>query len=145
MPLDALPDGFNNKQTGDLKDTFILKWIKPSWTAFGPRCKEWWARWREYPIILFAIFGAGESRWEESHGLFAIKALNSPIFCYKPKGPVYLSVIQYWCDWHIQLQWPLFFAFHFKTRTRVWYFRIGARRNADWFYDFPSAHIGDWN
>lgn len=147
MPVSALPPGFNNTQHGDWANIWPFKYIRPSWTAFGPRASQWWAKWREYPIVLFAYFGKGDARWEESNGAFAVRAPNHTIWFYNPGnfGPMYLSAIQYWCDWHVQLQWPLFFAFHWKTKTRVWYFRIGARRNADRFYDFPSAHFGDFN
>lgn len=148
MPKDALPPNFLDEQTGDWKDIWPFKYLKPSLTAFGPRSNHWWARWREYPIVLFAVFGEGQSRWEESNGLFALQAPNKLLRYYNPgkNGPLYLSAIQYWCDWHVQLQWPFFFAFHVKMfNNKIWYFRIGARRNADRFYDFPSAHIGDWN
>lgn len=144
MPLSALPPGFDNSQKGDW-NFWPLKYIRPSWTAFGPRAKERWAKWREFPIVLFAWFGPGDSRWEESNGLFAVRSTNKPVFFYKP-WTLYLSVIQYWCDWSIQLQWPLFFAVHWYNKNKkVHYFRIGARRNADRFYDFPSAHFGDFN
>lgn len=144
MPVSALPPGFDNTQKGDW-NFWPFKYIRPSWTAFGYRCTEWWAKWRKYPIVLLAVFGPGDSRWEND--MFAIRSTNDTIVLYNPKYSTqfYLSAIQYWCDWHIQLQWPLFFAFHWNTKTRTWYFRIGARRNAQGFYDFPSGHWGDWN
>lgn len=143
MPLSALPPGFDNKQKGDW-NFWPFYYIKPSLTAFGPLAIEWWAKWRRYPITLFAMFGPGESRWESNKSEFRLRAVGATIWFFKPTF-VYLSAIQYWCDWHIQIGWPLFFAFHFTYKRKVFYFRIGARRNADEFYDFPSAHCGDWN
>ena len=147
MPLDALPPNFNNKQTGDWANVWPFKYITPSITAFGPRSNHWWAKWRRNPIVLFSTFGSGDSRWEND--MMTIRAQNKTIWWYNPGSDIgsafYLSAIQYWSSWHFQLQWPLFIAFHWSTKTRVLYFRIGARRNADIFYDCPSAHFGDWN
>lgn len=143
-PLDALPDGYDNSQKGDW-NFWPFKYIKPSWTAFGYRSKHWWSCWRKMPVTIFAAFGSGYSRWETSEGEFAIRSTNKTVWFYTP-SMVYLSAIQYWCSWSIQIGWPFFFAIHCTLfNNRVWYFRIGARRNADGFFDFPSAHIGDFN
>ncbi len=145
MPADALPEGFINKQRGDWSDVWPFKYIKPSWTAFGPRSRTFGCCWREFPIVLVAVFGRGESRWEQSDGLFAVRSVNTPVFMFWPMN-MYLSTIQYWCDWSVILQWPLYFSFHWYTKNKkVRFFRIGARRNADRFYDFPSAHWGEFN
>lgn len=165
MPFDALPPGFDNSQKGDW-NFWPFRYIRPSLTAFGPRCTEWWAKWREFPTILFAKRGKGPWRSELTDGYqqYAAETLDQlkPLV-YVLRGRqfgaehVYLSAIQYFCRWHIQFQWPLFFAIHWykkstdvpeypnKPTVQPIYFRIGARRNADGFYDFPSAHIGGWN
>jgi hypothetical protein len=136
----AFPDDstFGNTGFGYLWKRF-QKIIKP-WIAFGPRATEWWARWRMYPTTLFAAFGQGESRWEND--IMAIRSVSNLVVLYKPTV-FYLSRIQYWCDWSIQLQWPLFFACHFKYgRKGLVYFYIGAKRDTDRVYWFPDAYIG---
>jgi hypothetical protein len=140
MPLSALPKDFNNTQTGDWANIWPFKYITPSWTAFGPRCTEWWAKWRPVPIMLL------ERSYPHQPARFETDEFGT-----------YASAIQYWYKWSFQLQWPLFFAAHYYIDpvpaapmraggTRVFFVRIGARRNADGFYDFPSAYVGlQWN
>lgn len=153
MCITALPLHLNSRDEieANFKDDNALggtwrrfkKWIKPH-LAYGPRDIHWYHRWRKIPLVLFAWFGAGESRWEESSGAFAIRALNSPIFFYTP-SIFYLSRIQYWCDWSIQLQWPLFFGFHYKFRKKTFFGYIGAKRDGDLVYWFPAVFLGlDW-
>jgi hypothetical protein len=165
MPKDALPPGFNNAQTGDWSKIWPFKYITPSWTAFGPRCKEWWAAWREFPVALVSLKGEGPWRSEPTDGsdngvgetvqeaLAPKVLLRDSAFVPNPGNQRYLSSIQYWAKWSVMLQWPLFFAVSYYLdpvplfpilpgTKRVLYFRIGARRNAQGFYDFPSAYVG---
>lgn len=156
MPKSALPPGFKDQAAGTNTDwnNSIQKYWRKSWFAYGPRATEWWAKWRELPITVLALFGAGENRWESSGGEFALRAVSRPIFFFKPSF-VYLSAIQYWCRWSFQIQWPFFVAFHFyfdkyqDPRTsdgKMIYIRFGARRDADKVYWFPSFFIGmSWN
>lgn len=149
----ALPEGFHDQSngTGTDWDNPIQKYWKHSWFAYGPRDKHWYHRWRELPIVLFALFGEGQSRWESSGGELAVRSLNTNIYLHYP-NVFYLSRIQYWCRWSVQLQWPLFFACHFyfkdeltpgtNTDGKLFFFYIGAHRDADRVYWFPSGYIG---
>lgn len=119
------------------------KWIKPH-TAFSHRDIHWYHRWRKQPITLLALFGKGDSRWENE--IMAIRSVNTPVCLYFPSSnSFYLSRVQYWCDWHVQLQWPLFFSFHFqygRRNTDGVQFYIGAKRDADGVFWFPAVFIG---
>lgn len=140
-------------------DTKWQRWMLEikHWFAFGPRATEWWARWRKFPIVLFARKGRGKWRLEDD---------VDDIVSYKPTSHepgTYLSTIQYWCRWHIALQWPLHLTFHIYWRAadvpglferprkdlsihHMFFFRIGARRDADKVYWFPSLFVGgNWN
>lgn len=69
----------------------------------------------------------------------------------------YLSAIQYWTKWHFAVLWPLHIQFSYYIDDvpsfpakagdrRVVYIRIGARRDADKVYWWPSLFIGlTWN
>lgn len=153
----ALPDGFKKKAAGTNTDwdNGIQKYWNKAWFAYGPRDKHWYHRWREMPIVLFALFGKGDSRWETSGGELKVRSPNVPILWFRPWN-FYLSRIQYWCRWHVQLQWPLFFSCHFywkaksvppytsdtDTDGKLFYFYIGAHRDADKVYWFPSFYMG---
>lgn len=157
MPKSALPEGFIQQAdgTGTDWDNGIQKYWNKAWFAYGPRATEWWARWRKWPITLFAIRGKGPYRIEtdlddhktdDKRVLFWVK----PVFCY-------LSAIQYWTKWHVAIQWPLQIQAHYYIdevpewpdqagSKRVFYIRLGARRDADMVYWFPSLFIGlQWN
>lgn len=154
MCITALPEHLNSKE--EIESAFkdddqfgitglgglyrrFKKWTKAQ-MAFGPRDIHWYHRWRKLPIVLLVIFGRGESRWEND--LFALRSVNSAAFLYWPEG-FYLSRVQYWCDWHIQICWPLFFCMHFKYgRTGIFTFYMGAKRDADMVYWFPAIYIG---
>ena len=153
MPVSALPPGFNNQQTGDWKNIWPFKYITPSWTAFGPRCTEWWAKWRPYPVLLFGLHSSDPWRLEaDDKPEFATSAFKRCEIC-EPIPNWYISAIQYWTKWSVQVQWPLHVAAHYYLdevpkypehagERRALFIRIGARRNADGFYDFPSAYVG---
>lgn len=147
MPWDALPEHIDEPDEWDNKDDddhWFTKWRKSfkGWFAYSYRSKHWWARWRAKPITLFALFGPGESRWEND--IMAIRALNKPVWWYvPPKYGFYLSRVQYWTDRHFQIGWPLFVSFHFKYgRTGVIQFYAGAKRDGDCVYWFPAIFIG---
>lgn len=170
MPWSALPEHLNSPEK--VEDAFpdddalmqygligriwrrFQKASKP-WTAFGPRATEWWAKWREIPKVLVAV--GDKKKWrleytDSSLGEGLTKHPKKP----QPTG-FYVSTIQYWKKWGLLIQWPLFLAFHFYIddvpdypnhdgNTRVLFIRIGARRDADRVYWFPSFFIGlRWN
>lgn len=174
MPKSALPPHLDTPEEwkGTDWDTWYQRWMLTikHWFAYGPRAKEWWAKWREYPILLAGYF-AGDCRQETRdgsaetrYGTGFMTDLKPSLWKrrnYVPKDPkrrYYVSPIQYWCKWHIQIQWPFFFAFHYtfgrvpkfpkrpNNKHKVLYFRIGARRDSDRVYWFPSLFIGlDFN
>lgn len=146
MPRSAMPEHLNDQEEIDnafpddsqYGDSFfgrIYRWYNKktkTWFAFSYRCTEWWARWRKYPKVLFAI--------KSKDGYFRIETDN-------PRGPGdcaydarylfnesvwhvdnsdphtdvfsegYLSRIQYWCRWHFAIQWPLMVSFHFYPKS----------------------------
>lgn len=150
MPWSALPDHIDEPEEWNNRDDdqhWYTRWRKSvkGWFAFGPRATEWWARFRTWPITLFAWFGEGESRWEND--IFALRSVNDSVYLYNSKpNKVYLSRVQYWIRWHVQLAWPLFFCFHFywknedvgsypvRPRLKGWAGYIGFKRDADLVY-----------
>lgn len=158
MCITALPEHLNSQEEieanfpddGQYGDTWYgrlwRRWnkITKASTAFGPRDIHWYHRWRKNPITLIALFGKGESRWEND--IFAIRSVNKSVLLYNPgRTGFYLSRVQYWCDWHIQIQWPLFFSFHFyfgKTNKQGVQFYIGAKRDQDRVYWCPAIFLG---
>ena len=70
MPISALPEHLNSRE--EIENAFpddsqfgttswwgrLYRWYNKetkTWFAFSYRCTEWWARWRRYPKVLFAI------------------------------------------------------------------------------------------
>ena len=146
MPWSALPDHLNNpeKWRGTDDDTWYMRWrlqIK-GWFAYGPRCKEWWASWKVPPKCLLKLGGKGSWRVE-----------TDPL-----SGGRYLSRVQYWKRWHVQIAWPLMFAFHFYFKdsdtlpvslnsgasvdNKLFYFYIGSSFDHDSVYWFPAMYVG---
>ena len=114
MCWSALPEHINEPHEWDGKDDDQLGWWGrfrkkyKGYFAFGPRDEHWYHRFRYKPVTLFALFGRGEARWEND--FMAIRSTNNPVLWYFPSyNGFYLSRVQYWCDWHIQLQWPVVF------------------------------------
>ena len=146
MCWSALPDHINSPEEWfgkDDDDHWWTRWRKKvkGMFAYGPRDKHSWHRWRIAPITLFAIFGYGESRWENN--FMHLRSTNEPIFFYRPpKDGFYLSRVQYWTDWHIQLAWPLFFSCHIRLKRVVWQFYVGAKVDADRVVWFPAIFLG---
>lgn len=178
MPLSALPIRLqldeNWKGTDD--DVWYMKWRIPlkGLFSYGPRADEWWAKWREWPITVFAIrskkgsfrteteeYKRDSSREDYNNNTSFFMEDNVRLVFWQGKQREivrgYLSAIQYWTKWHIQIQWPFFVAFHFYIdevpvypdhgeNKRVLYFRFGARRDADKVFWFPSLYGGlRWN
>lgn len=157
MPWDALPDHLNepNEWNGrDDDDHFYTAWRKQvkGLFAVGPRSNCWWARWREWPTVLFALFGEGQSRWEND--IFVIRSVNNNVILHDGSNTrFYLSRVQYYCRWHVQLQWPLFLCFHWywnandvssypsKSKLKGVMGYIGFKRDADKVY-WAALYLG---
>jgi hypothetical protein len=149
MPWSALPEHINEPREWAGKDhdkVWYTRWVKyvQGWFAYGPRAKEWWARWRLVPCTLFAMKGNGPWRFE---GIMR-----------DGKVRFYRSRAQYWTRWHVALQWPLQLTFHWywraadvpTTDTRPQNLNIKklvfgygpVHRDADDVYWFPSFYLG---
>ncbi len=155
MPWSALPPHIDSPEEWAGKDDdqhWFTAWRKrvKGFFAFGPRATEWWARWRFAPKAVFAVGGRGPWRFENDKW-DAVR--QTPYHCHARGW--YLSRIQYWKPWHIQVQWPLFVAAHVylpkvtlpepKERYRdegLVYFYVGAKRDGDAVYWFPAIFLG---
>jgi hypothetical protein len=131
MPWSALPEHLNSPEKWAGTDDSKVAWMNwrlkvKGWFAYGPRAKEWWARWRTSPVCLFKIGGTGEWRYE-----------TDPF-----KLIPYLSRIQYWKSWHLAVQWPFFISFSLVKKDKVLYMYIGCSYDQDGVYWFPSSFIG---
>lgn len=179
MPRCALPEHLNDKE--EIENAFPddsqyggffgnlwkrwNKWAKPI-EAWGPRCPKgiaftFWPpfvllrKWRETPLVLWAKKGVGSWRYE-ADGKPDIASGMEPKDFLKENPGYYLSRNQYWCEWHRQLQWPLFFCFHkFKEAGdklpenvredrdgRIVMGYIGAKRDADTVFWYVAAFFG---
>ncbi len=141
MPWSALPEHIDepNEWNGkDDDDHWYTKWRKSikGWFAFGPRCTEKWAKFREFPIMLFAVGSMNQWRFESNDNLWYSGSDNSIMLATKWTA-FYLSRVQYGKQWHIALQWPLFLHGHFGE----WQFYIGFKRDADRVY-WLAFYIG---
>ena len=162
----------------DDDDHWYTRWRKyvKAWSAFGPRSPKGIAfafilfppfiipvlrKWREFPIVLVALSGGGPLRWESTDGSReSIGESQNVAFIKNAKDPegqqVFLSRVQLWCRWHIQIQWPLFFCFHFyKNKNdilplgdkvdrdgKLFMAYWGAKRDADRVFWFVARYIG---
>lgn len=122
MTLSALPERLRDKSHWINTDQHVwYKWwwitFKLKYLSFSWRATEWWARCREYPIVLFAWFGEGTQRWESSDGEEQLSLPNGLSFLPGP-GKVYLSRIQPWSRFAIYLSYPLFFHFHIFWKSK---------------------------
>lgn len=121
--------------------------------AAGPRVPSGFFKWREIPITLFCSHSWGYLRFENSDGskiLGAHYPYSNTVIYRKPTNSFYLSRIQPWCQFHISIQWPLFFNAHwiYNAHNVVNYpkyksdfgikkmitFSIGFKRDADKVY-----------
>lgn len=110
-------------------------------TAFGPRDVHWYHRWREYPVTLLAVRGPFTWRFETNTGDFVFGNFTRWFTIFNRKlarEPHYLSRVQYYNDWHIALQWPLFLHGHVSG----WQFYVGCKRDGDRVYWAPSIYVG---
>lgn len=144
-PWSALPPHINSPEEWGGKDDdkhFYTKWRKrvKGWFAYGPRATEWWARWREYPVMLFAMRGKGHWRYEDDFGIWAGNPMVRGMF-WDDHRRSYLSRCQKLTSWSVQLQWPLFFGCHVTIRGQVWQFYIGAKKDTDCYW-FPAIFLG---
>lgn len=130
----ALPEHLNDKDEidkafpDDSDNGSLWRWFKKTtktWFVFGPRDPHWIERWREFPVCLFKI-GQGMWRWENDKYDSYIELKNG-----------YLSRVQYQMDWHIQLQWPLFF----EVQIGTWEAYVGFKRDSDRVY-WLAAYAG---
>ncbi len=145
-PWGNLPEHINSSEEWNGKDDdkhVYTQWIKyvKGYFAYSWKRTHWFGKLRKFPITLFAIFGPGDSRWEND--FMFVRSINKPIFFYKPSTQsFYLSRVQYFCDWHLMVQWPLFIGIHFKYgKTGLVNAYIGWKRDTDCFW-FPSIYIG---
>lgn len=144
-PWDALPPHLNTPEAWkgtDWDKNFLQRWLLKykGWFAFGPRANEDWACWREWPITLLALRGKGSWRLEDDTEDFR-RRLTKGIRWAVWEG-CYLSRIQKWAAWSIQIQWPLFVAIHFYIGKTLVFFYIGAHRDSDKVYWIPSIFLG---
>lgn len=168
MPWSALPEHLDSpeKWKGTDWDNPWQRWLLKfkGWLAYGPRAKEWWARWREIPITLLALNCSRIVHSDGSKGEFhfPLRFIQHPWNTKElTETGHYPAIIQYWKRWSLNIQWPLHIALHIfwkkptilkypETRdfkiSEMFYFRCGARRDQDKVYWFPSLFIGgDFN
>lgn len=152
MVWSALPDHLNphkNPEAWKGKDGEWKRWLK-GFLSFGPRAKEPWARFREFPKVLFKIGGEGSWRYESSSG--------SLQFAHEYES-TYLSRIQCWKRWAFFITWPLYFSFHVYYRKKdvlkypdtdsdklnifkMFIFQIGFKRDGDLVYSLTMQGPG---
>lgn len=142
MPISAMPEHLNTPEKIDKAfpddDQYGTNWFgrlyrwyqkgTKTWFVFSYRCTEWWAQWRKYPRVLFAarskqgVFRAESVNGEGQNA--ATVLWNTDIWLSNPHDKYvevfeegYLSRIQYWCRWHVAIQWPLMVSFHFYPKS----------------------------
>lgn len=162
MPQSALPEGFKiyAAGTGTDWDNPIQRWWNKGWFAYGPRATQWWAKWREFPKVLFARHDKNGLWWyENTDGSRQWNSFGKTPLPVSGLGrdDGYLSAIQYWTKWHIAIMWPFHFQLSYYIdpvpsypnhagNARVLYIRFGARRDADKVYWCPDFYVGlQWN
>lgn len=135
------PDKWLGKDDSQHWYTDWKRYVK-SWFAYDWKKRHWFGSLRKFPVTLLALFGPGESRWEND--VFALRSTNNAVMWYwPPKNGFYLSRVQYWCDWHLMVQWPLFIGFHLKIgRTKLLNAYFGFKKDTD-VYWFPSLYLGN--
>lgn len=85
-------------------------------------------KWRLWPYTVFAIRGAGKWRLEGVKGnqetttdqkvIWFMPYFQSIRIGQELEVPTYyLSRVQYWCRWHLRMDWPLLFGFHFYFKA----------------------------
>lgn len=145
MPKSALPERLQDVENHFPDDDQynhvpvfgkLYRWYQKTsktWFCFSYRCTEWWAKWRPFPKVLFAIkskegyfrietgYPDGSSKdcaydaryiWNENVWHVDNSDPHTDVF-----SEGYLSRIQYWCRWHFAIQWPLMVSFHFYPKA----------------------------
>lgn len=129
MPRSALPPHLNDPE--EIENAFpddsqygngwfgkAYRWFNKktkTWFAFSYRCTEWWARWRKYPKVLFAIKGKGKWRVEFvdkqdlGNNTHSSEIIFNDTFAYGG----YLSRIQPYSKWHFAILWPFIINSHY--------------------------------
>lgn len=161
MPWDSLPGHIDQPEEWKGTDDDQVWWMRwrlkiKGWFAYSYRSKYWWARWRPIPKTLFALRGKGMWRYEDDQG----DAMDYELKKGRDKRGWYLSRVQYYCRWSIRITWPFFIGVHWYTKPeyvpkpwngeplgdtldgKLWNFYIGAARDADRVYWFPSGYMG---
>lgn len=165
MPKSAIPKHVLERDwKGTDNDSWLMRLKKKIQYVFaaGPNVPSGFWKWREYPITLIVMRGAGELRYENSDGTDFAVSMEKTNFHYRlfrslSEYDLYLSRIQPWCRWHISLQWPLFFNCHFIYRAKdvvkypeyksafgikkMFTFGIGFKRDGDKVY-WLTANLG---
>ena len=129
MPKSALPPHLQNF---DWQGTDNASWLMRQkkkiqyLLAAGPRVPSGFFKWREIPKLMFYAGGAGWPRLENTDGKvtghqqlkngFRWEQFNVG-YHHDPK-PAYLSRIQPWLRWHVSIQWPFFFNFHYFMKHK---------------------------
>lgn len=146
MTKSALPERLqqDSNWVGTDWDTKWQRWMIPfkAVFAYGPRAKEWWARWKTPPKILLRIGDKNGWRWE----------MDPLSMC------TYVSRVQYFKRWHFAIHWPLLVTFHcyFKKKgvpmagdvlgdrlsNTLFYCYFGAHYDQDGVYWMPSVYVG---
>lgn len=138
MPLSALPEHLQDVENHfPDDDQYGTNWFgrlyrayqkkTKTWFCFSYRCTEWWARWRRFPKVLFALKGTGPFRFETDEWdsvYYASHMFNEYVWAYRDIDDKlgeykegYLSRIQYYTRWHLAVQWPLMISFHFYPKA----------------------------
>lgn len=137
MCREALPEHLNDPSEIDAAfpdDSDLGKywrWFKKTtktWFVFGPRDSHWLHRWREWPVCLFKL-GQSRSWWRYEDDTTSWYGF--------PNSPCYLSRVQYYQSWHVQVQWPLFI----ELQIANWEVYVGFKRDADKVY-WLALYIG---
>ena len=123
-------------------------------------------QWRKMPTVIFAAKGKGPWRIESSDG-----EMDAPLefpdkkFIFYPRIETsaastmvafYLSRVQYWTRWHVQVSWPFLIAFHFyfkasdvppagqrvNTDGKLVYWYRGWHRDGDFIFWGDGGFLG---
>lgn len=128
VPKSALPEHLQDVENNFPDDSQfgtttwygrVYRWLNKTtktWFAFSYRCTEWWARWRKYPKVLFCAWGDGALRLEGEGGVITVRS-DKRFLINTAFSHGYVSRVQYFCRWHVLVQWPLGVSFHWYPRA----------------------------
>jgi hypothetical protein len=164
LPLSAMPIHLNDPD--EIENNFpddsqysgwfgkIYRWYnKKTKTifAFSYRCTEWYAKWRKYPKVLFAVRGKGKWRYESEIGDILMDEIRT---VFNDGHTPYLSRIQPCSKWRFAILWPLIINAHYLKGEvpegqpypdldgRYWNFYINHFDNDLIFWMVTSVYIG---